>query len=199
MITIMCFSWMHSVSDGRRFIHRGRLNRVQHHPTMVHASRVSDSVNLPFELPTSEVRHGGSNASTSSHLGKHSTVQLHMNLVQAPTHKEIAKIVQNIVNAHMPEPDHKTWTVPLTSDCMNKVPNCQTCECAINEMCGAVICDACESACHLRCLQLKSEPISGEYWHCLKCVENSNGKPFPLKYGRVARITSKPEMSSSTA
>nr|GEX26881.1 RNA polymerase II largest subunit [Tanacetum cinerariifolium] len=30
----------------------------QHHPIMVHASRVSDSVNLPFELPTSDVRPG---------------------------------------------------------------------------------------------------------------------------------------------
>ncbi|GJX82786.1 hypothetical protein Tco_0332267 [Tanacetum coccineum] len=42
----------------------------QHHPTMVHASRVSDSVTLPFELPTSELRLGGSNSLTNSHLGK---------------------------------------------------------------------------------------------------------------------------------
>ncbi|GJV92027.1 hypothetical protein Tco_1539840 [Tanacetum coccineum] len=113
----------------------------QHHPTMAHALRVSDSVNLPFELLTSEARRGGSNASTNSPLGKHSTVQHHMNLVQAPTHEE---------NAHMPKPDHKTWTVPSTNDCMNKVLTCQTCECVINEMYGALICDACESACHLR-------------------------------------------------
>ncbi|GKB81060.1 retrovirus-related pol polyprotein from transposon TNT 1-94 [Tanacetum coccineum] len=81
---------------------------------------MNKSVNLPFELLTSEARRGGSNASTNSHLGKHSTVQHHMNLIQAPTHEEIAKIVQNIVNAHMPKPDHKTWTVPSTNDCMNK-------------------------------------------------------------------------------
>ncbi|GJX06797.1 putative bromo adjacent homology domain, zinc finger, RING/FYVE/PHD-type containing protein [Tanacetum coccineum] len=166
---------------------------------MAHASRVSDSVNLPSELPTNEARPEGSNASPNSHIGKCSTVQHHMNLVQAPTHEEIAKIVQNIVNAHMPEPDHKTWTVPSTSDCMDKVLTCQTCEYLMNEMCGAVICDACESACHLRCLQFNSKPISGEDWHCLKCAENSNGKLFPLKYGRVVRIASKPEMSSSTA
>ncbi|GJS33365.1 hypothetical protein Tco_0531747 [Tanacetum coccineum] len=71
---------------------------------MAHASRVSDSVNLPSELPTNEARPEGSNASPNSHIGKCSTVQHHMNLVQAPTHEEIAKIVQNIVNAHMPEP-----------------------------------------------------------------------------------------------
>ncbi|GJW54553.1 hypothetical protein Tco_0098638 [Tanacetum coccineum] len=94
----------------------------QHHPTMAHALWVSDSVNLPFELLTSEARRGGSNASTNSPLGKHSTVQHHMNLVQAPTHEE---------NAHMPKPDHKTWTVPSTNDCMNKVLTCQTCECVI--------------------------------------------------------------------
>ncbi|GKA00657.1 hypothetical protein Tco_0673322 [Tanacetum coccineum] len=83
--------------------------------------KVSDSVNLPFELPISELRLGGSNALTSSHLRKHSAVQHRMNLVHAPTHKEIAKIVQNIVNAHMPGPDHKTWIVPSTSDCINKI------------------------------------------------------------------------------
>nr|GFB41220.1 hypothetical protein [Tanacetum cinerariifolium] len=82
---------------------------------------------------------------------------------------------------------------------MNKVLTCQICECVINEMCGAVICDACESACHLRCLQFNSKLISGEDRHCLKCVKFSNGKPFPLKYGRVVRIASKPERSSSTA
>ncbi|GKB74206.1 hypothetical protein Tco_0935618 [Tanacetum coccineum] len=56
-------------------------------------------------------------------------------------------------------PDHKTWYVPSTNDCMNKVLTCQTRECVINEMYGAVICDACESTCHL---QFNSEPISGD-------------------------------------
>ncbi|GKE40668.1 hypothetical protein Tco_1464073 [Tanacetum coccineum] len=80
----------------------------------------SDSVNLPFELPTSEVTHGGSNASTSSHLGKHSTVRHDMNFVQDPTHEEIDKIVQNILDAHMVEPDHKTWTVISNGPNLNK-------------------------------------------------------------------------------
>ena len=66
-------------------------------------------------------------------------------------------------------------------------------------MYGAVICDACESACHLRCVQFNSKPIPEIDWHCLKCVENSNGKPFHPKYGRVVKNASKPEMSSSTA
>ena len=82
---------------------------------------------------------------------------------------------------------------------MNEVLTCQTCECVINEMYGAVICDACESACHLRCVQFNSKPIPEEDWHCLKCVENSNGKLCPPKYGRVVKNASKPEMSSSTA
>ncbi|GJV39869.1 hypothetical protein Tco_1418309 [Tanacetum coccineum] len=82
------------------------------------------------------VRPGGSNASTSSHLGKHSAVQHHMNLVQAPTHEEIAKIVQNI--------------------------------CVINEMYGAVICDACESTCHL---QFNSEPISRDTTQVQQSIE----------------------------
>ncbi|GKE05971.1 hypothetical protein Tco_1397989, partial [Tanacetum coccineum] len=114
-----CFPKMSIASHGVRKSLSGKPD-FQHHPTMAHALRVSDSVNLPFELLTSEARRGGSNASTNSHLGKHSTVQHHMNLIQAPTHEEIAKIVQNIVNAHMPKPDHKTWTVPSTNDCMNK-------------------------------------------------------------------------------
>nr|GEY68930.1 hypothetical protein [Tanacetum cinerariifolium] len=101
-------------------------------------------------------------------------VKVHrMNLVQAPKHEEIAKTVQNIVNAHTPEPDHKTWTVPSTNDCMNKRVSFEM------------------SA-------IKSESISQE-WHCLKFLENSSGKPFPRKYGRCVRKASKPEMSSSTA
>ncbi|GKD27114.1 hypothetical protein Tco_1233328 [Tanacetum coccineum] len=58
---------------------------------------------------------------------------------------------QDLCSKHIrcssPKPDHKTWTVPLTKDYMDKVLTCQTCECVINEMYGAVICDACESAC----------------------------------------------------
>nr|GEZ56632.1 hypothetical protein [Tanacetum cinerariifolium] len=96
-------------------------------------------------------------------------------------------------DAYMPKPDHKAWIVPSTSDCMKKVLTCQICECVINEMCSAVICDACESACHLRCFHI---------WRRLalfKVCGTQQWETFPLKYGRVVRIASKPEMSSSTA
>ena len=59
----------HAASHAVRKFPSGKAD-FQHHPTMIHASRVSE----PFELPTSEVRPGGSSTLTSSHLGKHSTV-----------------------------------------------------------------------------------------------------------------------------
>lgn len=46
---------------------------LQHRSAVVHASSVSNSRALPFQLPTSEVRPVGSNVLTSSHLGRHST------------------------------------------------------------------------------------------------------------------------------
>ncbi|GJS23815.1 retrovirus-related pol polyprotein from transposon TNT 1-94 [Tanacetum coccineum] len=49
------------------------------------------------------------------------SVRHHMNFVQAPTHEELDKIVQNILDAHMVEPDHKTWIVSSTSGYINKV------------------------------------------------------------------------------
>lgn len=45
----------------------------QHHSAVVNVSAASNSRNLPYELPTSEVRPGGSGVLSSSHLGKCST------------------------------------------------------------------------------------------------------------------------------
>ncbi|KVI02289.1 Bromo adjacent homology (BAH) domain-containing protein [Cynara cardunculus var. scolymus] len=45
----------------------------QHQSTVVHASPVSNSRTLPYQLPTSEIRPGGSNVLPGSHLGRNST------------------------------------------------------------------------------------------------------------------------------
>ncbi|KAI3703020.1 hypothetical protein L6452_28774 [Arctium lappa] len=232
----------------------------QHHSTVVHASPVSNSRTLPYQLPTSEVRPGGSNVLPGSHLGRNSTalpipqgarphirsdeisnakpagdhgtsntptwsaqsqsisfakpgsdkgsahltninhhVRHRMNFVQSPvvgTHNEIGKIVQKILQPHMPE--RVTWTPP-SRDYMNKPLTCQTCKGMINEVDTALVCDACERGYHLRCLHCNPKAICGDEWHewhCAKCLAISNGKPLPPKYGRVMRNISTPKMSS---
>ncbi|KAL8209782.1 hypothetical protein R6Q57_006514 [Mikania cordata] len=207
----------------------------QNNSSMVHASMNSNSRNLPYQLPASEVRPVGSNVLTSSNLGRgymasspiegsgrlhlrsdgrsnanslrdqkashtptwsiqsqpisfnkaglnngsaHLTntdhhMQNNMNFVQHPattTHNEIAKIVQKILQPLMP--DHHTWNPP-SRDYMNKALACQTCK-----------------RYHLRCLQCNSKSIFGDEcreWHCTRCLEISNGKPLPFRYGRVMK------------
>ncbi|RWW09804.1 hypothetical protein GW17_00026689 [Ensete ventricosum] len=51
-----------------------------------------------------------------------------------------------------------------------------------------LICDACEKANHLKCLQsYGNKSIPKAEWHCPRCLASSNGKPLPPKYGRVTR------------
>lgn len=232
----------------------------QHHSAVVHASPVSNSRTLPYQLPTSEIRPGGSSVLAGSHLGRNSTVlpipqdgrphirsdeistakpagdhgtsntptwsiqsqsvsfakagsdkgsahltninhhvRHRMNFVQSPvvgTHNEIGKIVQKILQSHLPE--RVTWTPP-SRDYMNKALTCQMCKGMINEVDTALVCDACERGYHLRCLHCNPKAICGDEWHewhCAKCLAISNGKPLPPKYGRVMRNISMPKMSS---
>ncbi|KAK1418016.1 hypothetical protein QVD17_27152 [Tagetes erecta] len=232
----------------------------QNHSSLVHASSTSNSRNLPYQLPTSEVRPVGSNVLTSNHLGRSSTVspmeqagrvplrsdgrsnansagdhkaphtptrsiqsqsasfnkangaahltninhhvQRHMNFAQPPaanTHNEVAKLVQKILEPHTPI--RQTWNPP-SRDYMNKVLTCQTCKNMINEVDTVLVCDACEKGYHLRCLQCNPKSIFGDEcreWHCAKCMAISNGKPLPLKYGRVMRNINAPKRSPSSA
>ncbi|KAL0899571.1 hypothetical protein Bca101_083532 [Brassica carinata] len=112
-------------------------------------------------------------------------------------HSEIAKIIHNVL--HPPVKQYPVWNPP-SRDYMNRAMTCQMCEVTINEVETLLICDACEKAYHLKCLQannLKGVPKSE--WHCSKCVHASNGKPFPPKYGHaVTTATSKKVGSMDT-
>ncbi|MFS7929042.1 putative chromatin regulator PHD family [Helianthus anomalus] len=183
--------------------------------SVVHASPNSDSRTLPYQLPTSEVRPVGPNVLTGSHLGRCSIAspidhmtnvnhhkQHQTNFVQPPaanTHNEVAKIVQKVLQSHMP--DHHTWNPP-SRDYMNKPLTCQTCKSMINEVDTLLICDACEKGYHLRCLQCNPKSIFVDEcreWHCAKCLAISNGKPLPLKYGRVMRNVNTPKRPTSSS
>ncbi|KAI4307943.1 hypothetical protein L6164_031067 [Bauhinia variegata] len=115
-----------------------------------------------------------------------------MNIVQPPSvtnnHTEIAKIVQKFLQPKLPE--HPTWTPP-SRDYMSKATTCQMCELTVNEVDTVLLCDACEKAFHLKCLQSLRGIPRGE-WHCMRCLTLSNGKPLPPKYGRVMRSSNMP-------
>ncbi|XP_076919638.1 uncharacterized protein LOC143580526 [Bidens hawaiensis] len=203
----------------------------QNNSSAAHASPISNSRTLPYQLPTSEVRPVGSTVLTSSkansvadhkpsHAPSRSTQsqsvssnnntgllnvtninhhkQHQMNLA-VNTHNEIAKIVQKVLHTHAP--GQRTWTPP-SRDYMNKPLTCQTCKSMINEVDNVIICDACEKGYHLRCLQCNPKSVFGDEcreWHCDKCLAISNGKPLPLKYGRVMRNVNMPKRSASSA
>lgn len=117
-----------------------------------------------------------------------------MNIVQPPlipSHAEIAKIVQKLLQPKLPE--HPTWTPP-SRDYMNKALICQMCELTVNEVDTVLLCDACEKGFHLKCLQ--PSVLRGIHnrvdWHCMRCLNLSGGKPLPPKYGRVMRSSNTP-------
>lgn len=127
------------------------------------------------------------------------THQHSQGMQQAPSlvnsHNEIGKIVQKLLQPHIPE--HPTWTPP-SRDYMNKALTCQTCKFAINEVDNVLVCDACEKGYHLKCLQFNNQKaIPRGEWHCGKCLALSSGKPLPPKYGRVMRNIAAPKVSSN--
>ncbi|CAK7350134.1 unnamed protein product [Dovyalis caffra] len=124
-----------------------------------------------------------------------------MKHVQPPSffnnHNEIAKIVQKLLQPKLPE--HPTWTPP-SREYMNKAMTCQICKLTVNEVETVVICDACESGFHLKCLEaINQKGIPRGEWHCRNCMTLSNGKPLPPKYGRVMRSVTPPKGPSNPA
>uniref|UniRef100_A0A7N0ZYY9 Uncharacterized protein n=1 Tax=Kalanchoe fedtschenkoi TaxID=63787 RepID=A0A7N0ZYY9_KALFE len=109
-------------------------------------------------------------------------------------HNEISKIVHKMLQKQFPE--RPTWTPP-SRDYMNKGVMCQVCHFPVNDVESVLLCDACEHAYHFRCLQSSNQKVvpRGE-WHCPKCLQLSNGKPLPPKYGRVTRNVSASKVPS---
>ncbi|CAH8328923.1 unnamed protein product [Eruca vesicaria subsp. sativa] len=104
-------------------------------------------------------------------------------------HGDIVKIIHNFL--HLRVKQNPVWNPP-SSDYMSRAMTCQMCEVIINEVDTILICDACEKAYHLKCLQANNlKGIPKSEWHCSKCVHASNGKPFPPKYGRAVTTVKK--------
>ncbi|KFK35921.1 hypothetical protein AALP_AA4G053600 [Arabis alpina] len=111
-------------------------------------------------------------------------------------HAEIAKIIQKVLQPRLKQ--NLLWNPP-SREYMSKAIICQMCQGTVNEVETVLLCDACEKGYHLKCLQannLKGVPKSE--WHCPRCVQLYNGKPFPPKYGRVMRSATTAKMSSSS-
>ncbi|XP_019461617.1 PREDICTED: uncharacterized protein LOC109360880 isoform X2 [Lupinus angustifolius] len=118
-----------------------------------------------------------------------------VNIVQPPmipSHIDIAKIVQKLLQPKLPE--LPTWNPP-SRDYISKALTCQMCELAVNEVDTVLLCDACEKGFHLKCLQ--PSVLRGIHnrvdWHCMRCLSLSGGKALPPKYGRVMRSSSTPQ------
>lgn len=108
-------------------------------------------------------------------------------------HSEIAKIVHKVLQPLVKQ--YPLWNPP-SRDYMSTALECQMCKVIINELDTLLVCDGCEKAYHLKCLQannMKGVPKSD--WYCSRCVQALNGKPFPPKYGRTVST----KTSSSTA
>ncbi|GAB2230483.1 hypothetical protein Droror1_Dr00014751 [Drosera rotundifolia] len=112
-------------------------------------------------------------------------------------HADISKVVQKLLHPNLPE--QRSWTIP-SRDYMNRAVACQLCKNAMNEVDGVLVCDACEKAYHIRCLQsLNKKVVPRGEWHCHRCLSISNGKPIPPKYGRVTRNSNPPSGPSDTS
>ncbi|WZY94846.1 hypothetical protein YC2023_067175 [Brassica napus] len=141
------------------------------------SARVPDPSFRPFMSQTPHGTFPGTNQPMQGvHYGQTYSFQ--------NNHSDIAKIVYNFLHPRRVK-QYPLWNPP-SRDYMSRAMTCQMCEGTINEVETLLICDACENAYHLKCLQannLKGVPKSE--WHCSKCVLASNGKPFPPKYGRA--------------
>ncbi|VVA99014.1 unnamed protein product [Arabis nemorensis] len=110
-------------------------------------------------------------------------------------HSVIAKIIHKVLQPLVKQ--YALWNPP-SRDYMSRAIACQMCEVTINEVETLLICDACEKAYHLKCLQgnnMKGVPTSE--WHCSRCVQAFNGKPFPPKYGPTISTTAAKRPSST--
>ncbi|EOA30010.1 hypothetical protein CARUB_v10013115mg [Capsella rubella] len=114
-------------------------------------------------------------------------------------HSEIAKIVQKFLQPLVKQ--YPLWNPP-SREYMSRAMACQMCDITIKEMDTLLICDACEKAYHLKCLQANNiKGVPKSEWHCSRCVQAFNGKPFPPTYGRTTRAvtTTAAKVPSSTA
>ncbi|XP_024006031.1 PHD finger protein At3g20280 [Eutrema salsugineum] len=112
-------------------------------------------------------------------------------------HAEIAKLIHKVLQPRAKQ--NLLWNPP-SREYMSKAMTCQMCQGTINEVETVLICDACEKGYHLKCLQANNmKGIPKSEWHCSRCVQFYNGKPFPPKYGRVMRSATTAKMSSTTA
>lgn len=102
-------------------------------------------------------------------------------------HADIARNVQKILQSR--PPDFRQWEPPSKAY-MSAPISCQICKISVTDIDTILVCDACEKAVHLKCLQSYNQRgIPKGDWHCPKCLIASNGRPFPPKYGRVGKST----------
>lgn len=110
-------------------------------------------------------------------------------------HADIARNVQKILQSR--PPDFRQWEPPSKAY-MSAPISCQICKISVTDIDTILVCDACEKAVHLKCLQSYNQRgIPKGDWHCPKCLIASSGRPFPPKYGRVGKSTNVRKMPAN--
>ncbi|KAH9547518.1 hypothetical protein CY35_11G037900 [Sphagnum magellanicum] len=100
------------------------------------------------------------------------------------THQQLAMGIQLLI---------KQRSVPMSSALISNAYQsppvaCGVCKLVAHDTSSVLVCDGCESAFHVACLQLLNpRVIPKSDWYCPKCVIASGGRPQAPKYGPLRR------------
>jgi hypothetical protein len=100
------------------------------------------------------------------------------------THQQLAMGIQLLIKQH----SVPTSSALISNAYQNPPVACGVCKLVAHDTSSVLVCDGCESAFHVACLQLLNpKVIPKSDWYCPKCVIASGGRPQAPKYGPLRR------------
>ncbi|CAM6018153.1 unnamed protein product [Sphagnum balticum] len=100
---------------------------------------------------------------------------------QHDTHQQLALEIHLLTKQH----SATISSVSISNVYLSPPIACGVCKLVAHNTSSVLVCDGCESAFHVACLQLYDDPmvIPRCDWYCPKCVAASGGRPQTPKYG----------------
>ncbi len=100
---------------------------------------------------------------------------------QHDTHQQLALGIHLLTKQH----SALISSVSISNVYLSPPIACGVCKLVAHNTSSVLVCDGCESAFHVACLQLYDDPmvIPRCDWYCPKCVAASGGRPQTPKYG----------------
>lgn len=100
---------------------------------------------------------------------------------QHDTHQQLALGIHLLTKQH----SALISSVSISNVYLSPPIACGVCKLVAHNTSSVLVCDGCESAFHVACLQLYDDPmvIPRCDWYCPKCVTASGGRPQTPKYG----------------